>query len=38
MLKKNKKFTVFYETVKNGVYQCGYMELTEKEYNKLLLS
>ena len=38
MPKKNKTFTVFYETVKNGVYQCGYLKLTEKEYYKLLLS
>ena len=35
-MKKEKKIKVFYETVKNGVYQSGYMELSEEEYNSLL--
>lgn len=35
-MKNKKKIKVFYETVKDGVYQCGYTELTEEEYNALL--
>lgn len=35
-MSKKKTIKVFYEAVKNGVYESGYLELTEKEYKKLL--
>lgn len=30
-----KKIKVFYEKVENGIYRCGYQELTQKEFEKL---
>ena len=35
-MKKQKIYKIFYETVKDGVYHCGYVEMTEEEYNALL--
>lgn len=31
-----KKIKLFYEAVKDGVYQSGFIELTEEEFEKLL--
>lgn len=35
-MSKKKTIKLFYEAVKDGVYQSGFIELTEEEFEKLL--
>lgn len=35
-MSKNKTINVWYETVENGRYKCGYVTMAIEEFNKLV--